>query len=166
MSAELYPTVSQGMLSVNAAFLQEIKDDNRELHELLDAMHMAVSSSSRDGYRLEVFCELPARVRDQLATHFSLEEAYGYFEDAKIATPHLSNTADILRAQHETLFSEICDIVDAAEDLLYHSHLPRQGGFNTICRRWSTFYHQLMDHEEGERELIMQSMYDDIGVGD
>ena len=125
MSADFYPSVSQGVLSVNAAFLQEIKDDNRELRGLLSAMDQAMSREGREGYRMEVLCELLARIRDQIATHFSLEEAYGYFDDAKSATPHLSHRADILRSQHETLFSELCELVDAAEEMLYHSHGPR-----------------------------------------
>ena len=67
-------------VAVNAAFLQEIKEDNRLVRDFLQQALDLLSVPRR----------VPARrivnklwqVRDQLAMHFALEDAYGYFEDA------------------------------------------------------------------------------------
>ena len=69
-------------VSINPAFLQEIKDDHHELRQLMH--HVSAMLSRPSWMRLEYdrLVELLTKLRDQLAMHFSLEEAYGYFEDA------------------------------------------------------------------------------------
>ncbi len=151
-----------GTLTLNAAFLQEIKEDNQYLRALLDRT-AAMLSPQVVRVRPRTLAETLGELRDQLATHFSLEEFFGYFDDAMDAAPWLSSQADILRAQHESLFMEICYIVDDAEKLLYGESFP---GLRGIKVSFGDFYKKLQDHEESENELIMQALCQDIGVGD
>ena len=151
-------------LGLNAAFLQEIKEDNSHLRELLDATADALSGPLLVRARPQVLAELLGRLRDQLAMHFSLEEFFGYFEDAVDAAPHLSANADVLRAQHETLFVALCSIVDDAEKLVYGE--MSKGTLRRISSRFGKFYEDLRQHEASENELVMQALYEDIGVGD
>ena len=107
-------------VSINAAFLQEIKEDHHELRQL---MHHASATLQRPAWmRIEYdrLFDVFTKLRDQLAMHFSLEEAYGYFEDAITAAPHLNRRAEELRGEHLRLFSELCRLVERAEQLLYH----------------------------------------------
>ena len=150
-------------VTVNAAFLQEIKEDNRELARFLSraeakCKNATVSPSSA------IVADLLVQVRDQLAFHFALEEAYGYFENAVDAAPRLSGRATALRAQHEALFVEICEIADEAEEM----RLGRNGRrrVRTVAHRFLNFCHRLRQHEADETELILQALDDDIGVGD
>ena len=124
-------------MTVNAAFLQDLKDDNIHLRELLAAVHEALSNPTGRPIRSGVLAELLGRLRDQLATHFSLEEFFGYFDEAVDVAPRLSVQADILRTQHQTLFSEICDIVEDAEGLAYQE--SRACGVQQIAQRYRTF---------------------------
>jgi hypothetical protein len=157
-------TTAQRTLTINAAFLQEIKDDNRELKHLLDecAERLTYSAAARvDAKRLVGSL---ARLRDQLALHFTLEEAYGYFDDAIDVAPRLSRQAETLRSQHSGLYLSLCDVVERAEQLLYHeAHATAAGN---IARAFADFHQQFRDHEAAEDALIMQTVNEEIGGGD
>jgi hypothetical protein len=151
-------------VTVNAAFLQEIKEDNRELAQLLTKAEAECQSATNSPSSAATIDHRLVQVRDQLAFHFALEEAYGYFENAVDAAPRLSGRATALRAQHEALFVEICEIADEAEEM----RLGRNGRrrVRTVAHRFLRFCHRLRQHETEETELILQALDDDIGVGD
>lgn len=151
-------------VAVNAAFLQEIKEDNRELRRLLNLTGTMFAISDAGPVPTREIVDMISELRDQMAMHFSLEEAYGYFDDAINIAPRLSERADSLRNEHRTLFLDLCELVDEAEQLLYHEDTA-----STLARiglRFEAFRHQFQEHETREEELILQSFDDDIGVGD
>ena len=146
-------------VSINAAFLQEIKEDNRDLHQIT-----ADATDSLDRpVEIIPLVKLLGQLRDQLALHFSLEEAYGYFEDAVDAAPHLSAKADELRGEHKTLFEHICKLVEEGERRLYRETPAKH---EDVAEQLGQFLAQLREHENRENELIIQALEDDIGVGD
>ena len=156
--------VASRTVTVNAAFLQEIKQDNVELRELF---HLATARLYQPRLRLSdsrSLVDLLGRLRDQLAIHFALEEAFGYFEDAIDVAPRLSHRADELRAEHDMFFRDVCGICDQAEQLLYHETSSRV--MRQISTRFAAFHDAFQQHEARERELIMEAFDDDIGVGD
>jgi hypothetical protein len=134
---------AQGSLTINAAFLQEIKEENRELRQLLNHCVTALAAEGRTPAEPKRIVELLVRLRDQLAMHFALEEAYGYFDDAAHVTPQLTDRALKLRDQHGDLFLQLSGIVDRAEQMLYHEQ-----------------------PEARETELIVQIVHDETGCGD
>ena len=151
-------------LSINAAFLADIKDDNRRLRSLLStALEQTVLRSHHqlvDRERVELYVAL----RDQLALHFTLEDAFGYFRDALDENPRLSYRAERLHAQHDDLYCEICELVNLSEQILYG-----ENGAETIERlteRFLLFYERFTTHEREENDLIFAAFDDDIGVGD
>jgi hemerythrin-like domain-containing protein len=151
-------------VTINAAFLQEIKEDNQELKQLLAICGQLFSR--RPGKRLEprATVDLLSRLRDQLALHFALEEAYGYFEDALEVAPRLSQWADSLRNEHGELFLEICDLEEQAERWLYHE--SPSDGQRRLAARYRQFEARFRAHESKENDFILQSLNLDIGVGD
>ncbi len=161
-SAEGYAEKRPGRLAVNAAFLQEIKEDNRQLKTLWDELLPKVSHhETAKNHWPELIAGL-AELRDQLAIHFSLEEAYGYFDDAVDIAPHLSMTAESLKGQHSTLFAKIRDLADFILELNPESadHVKK------MLRKFDSFRTDFEAHEESELKLILQSFDDDLGVGD
>jgi hypothetical protein len=151
-------------ISVNPAFLQEIKDDHHELRQL---MHHTAAMLGRPAWmkmEYDRLVELFTRLRDQLAMHFSLEEAYGYFEDALSTAPHLSKRAESLRAQHFELYSELCRLAERAEQFLYHE--AAAGAPARLAEDYLQFSERFRDHESRESELIMEAFHDDLGAGD
>lgn len=162
-------SVAAGSLTINAAFLQEIKEDNRELRQILQEAeslfsHAASAPSAEPNLPLKRASDLLSGLRDRLAIHFSLEESFGYFENAVEAAPRLSNQAVALKAEHEALFRKICDVVERAERLLYGEQVA--AGATKLLHAWRSFSEDLKRHEERERELILEALDGDLGGGD
>ena len=151
-------------VSVNAAFLQEIKEDNRELKHLLAQTAETILHPPTKGSSTRPLTELILQLRDQLALHFSLEEAFGYLDDAIAVAPRLCELAETLRSEHTLLFAAICDLAEHAEQLLHHERAAHNVKY--ILLELSSFYRAFQIHETNENDLILQSLYDDIGVGD
>jgi hypothetical protein len=149
-------------LSLNAAFLQEIKEDNRQLGDLWQGVLALLARPRRVSARLIV--DKMWDLRDQLAMHFALEDAYGYFENAIGQAPRLSEQAELLRAQHDELFLEMCELVEEAEKLLYDETPARSR--TEMAVRFYRFHALFQEHEIRENELIFEAFDDDIGVGD
>ena len=151
-------------VTVNAAFLQEIKEDNHQLRELLQDTLALLSGPRRKRIPARQIVDQLWRLRDQLAMHFALEDAYGYFQDAILEAPRLSQQAERLHAEHDDLFLQICELIEEAEKLMYGE---RPGKKQTeIAVRFYQFHAQLQEHETRENELILEAFDDDIGVGD
>ncbi len=151
-------------VTINAAFLQEIKQDNVELKQLLREMSSHLMQRRPRMSDPRSLVELLVRLRDQLAIHFSLEEAFGYFENAIEVAPRLSERAEELRGEHALFFRDISNLCEQAEKLLYHE-TPNHG-LRQIAARFASFHDALDQHETRETELIMEAFDDDIGVGD
>ena len=151
-------------LTVNAAFLAEIKEDNYRLRELLSeaATDAANGSLGRISARKRV--ELYIAIRDQLGLHFALEDAYGYFHDAIEDKPWLAKNANALQGQHDMIFRNLCFVVDAAECILYREYNAIR--LKELLDEFMEFYNLLSEHEHAENELILAAFDDDIGVGD
>lgn len=157
-------------VGINAAFLQEIKEDNAELRRVFSYV-VALLAKTEDEAPLRELADSFMLLRDQLAMHFALEESFGYVDDAILASPRLLESAEGLRAQHETLYLQICDLVECAETQLYQR--PDQTGDQDgerhrqlLADSFSDFHARFTEHENGETELILSALDDDIGVGD
>ncbi|MCO8121558.1 hemerythrin domain-containing protein [Stieleria sp. TO1_6] len=151
-----------GSLAVNAAFLKEIKDDNRHLKSLWDRMLPQLShQETAKNHWSELIADV-AELRDQLAIHFSLEEAYGYFDDALDIEPQISLTAESLKSQHPRLFAEIRDLADQMMEL----NGERVEHIQKWLRKFDRFRKHFEQHEEDELKLILHSFDDDLGVCD
>ncbi len=151
-------------VSINPAFLQEIKDDHHELRQLVH--HTGAMLSRPDWMPIEYdrLSGLLEKLRDQLAMHFSLEEAYGYFDDALEVAPRLSRRAEQLRSQHGDLYSQLCALTDQAEQLLYHE--TSGTAISKLAGDFRHFCEVFHEHEQNENDLILEALDEDLGVGD
>ena len=150
-------------VTVNAAFLQEIKEVNQELWQLLaDLRHRCQRPIAPGSCRtlVDKLCEL----RDQLALHFALEEAYGYFEDPVDVAPQLCRAANALRSEHQQLYGQLSSIVDRAERLFYDDRPAALAVW--LGPEFLDFDARLRQHEERENDLILEAYDGDIGVGE
>ena len=151
-------------VTVNAAFLQEIKEVNQDLWRLLaDVRRMCATPATIDSAPRR-FLGFVEELRDHLALHFALEEAYGYFDDPIDVAPRLCKQADELRAEHYVLYVMVVDLGASAESLTGPSRPI--GAVLTVVAEFQEFDQRFKRHESLENELIMQEYGDDIGVGD
>jgi hypothetical protein len=154
---------STGTVTVNAAFLQEIKEVNQELWQLLrDLRHRCQRPIAPGQCRLLI--DRLGLLRDQLALHFSLEEAYGYFDDPVDVAPQLGRLAAQLRAEHKELYLDFCDLVERAERMFYDEQHAALALW--IGPQFLDLDARLRSHEERENDLIYEAYDGDIGVGD
>ena len=151
-------------LTVNVAFLEEIKRLNQELWDLLDELSLACTERLEDQESCTCFCVRLTRLRDYLSTHFSLEEAFGYMDGPIDIAPRLSDQAERLRTEHIELSNRISELVEFAWTLNGRDRLVY--GFAQVGREFDGFHKQLRAHERKEQLLILQAYGDDIGCGD
>ncbi|MGD9720370.1 MAG: hemerythrin domain-containing protein [Pirellulales bacterium] len=151
-------------VSINPAFLREIKEDHHELRQLMHHTTAMLGRPEWMSVEFDRLVELFGKLRDQLAMHFSLEEAYGYFDDALGVAPRLSRRADVLRSQHYELYRDICRLAERAEQLLYHeTPEPMLGRLGADFRQ---FVERFQEHEQHECDLIMEALNEELGAGD
>jgi hypothetical protein len=152
-----------GTVTVNAAFLQEIKEVNQELWQRLEEMRHRCQRPLAPAHCRHLVERL-SELRDQLALHFALEEAYGYFDDPVEVAPRLSYAAENLRNEHRQLYMRLTHIVERAERLMRSEQLATLALW--IGPEFLEFDEALRDHESRENELIYEAYDTDIGTGD
>lgn len=153
-----------GTVTVNAAFLQEIKEVHLELWELLREVHITLSEPVATRYRRRQLVAVIEQLRDQLALHFALEEAYGYFEDPAYVAPRLCKQAMALRAEHRELYESVCCLVEQAAR--WCRQAPGSVFQARLVSRFSEFEGRFRWHEARENAMIHEEYGDDIRVGD
>ena len=151
-------------VTINAAFLQEIKEVNADLWDLLGETQQLCTDVHHANANCRRLVTLLAMLRDNLAMHFTLEEAYGYFEDPLHVEPRLSAKANELRDQHKVLYEQIRDLAEEAEQRFYDKQLVEN--MPPLLERLRAYFERLQHHEMQENELILQAYDDDIGGGD
>jgi len=152
---------SVSTVTVNTAFLQEIKEVHAELWHLLGDLQATCQLGVRRGNAAIRFVGDLGLLRDQLALHFALEEAYGYFDDPAYVAPRLCESAKRLRREHQDLYFEICAIAEDAECTPNTIKCYRR-----LVTRFQDFHRRLMLHEQAEEDLILAIYDEDLGVGD
>lgn len=155
-------TTSASRVTVNAAFLKEIKDDNRQLKSMWDKVTPMLSHAQTAKNHWAELVDALSELRDQLAMHFSLEEAFGYFDEAIDIAPRFSMMAVSLRSEHATLFAAARDLADSILEI-DGEQLDAVVDFVT---RFNHFRRDFERHEEAELRLILASFDDDLGDGD
>ncbi|HIM31154.1 MAG TPA: hypothetical protein EYG57_16590 [Planctomycetes bacterium] len=153
-----------GHITVNAAFLQEIKEVNAELWDCVANLRQQCSAPISIRSECHTLVDRLEQLRDLLALQFSLEEAYGYFDSPANVQPALCRRAEVLRQEHNSLYREIVEICDEADSLFRAGKLAVVTTLVPV--RFDKFFHELERHERQECELIVESACTDLGVGD
>ena len=148
-------------ITINVAFLQEIKEENVQLRQLIDSV--AASFYLYPKLKPQVMMELFYRVQEELETYFTLEEFLGYFNQAKTSNPSVSNCSSKLISEHEQLFLQFNDVIELVEQIVYQETAVTM---DEVEEQFNRFRSALALHEQCEMELMMRLCNEDIGVGD
>lgn len=160
----MVPSTSTRTLTVNPAFLQEIKEVNEDLWSTLTKVRSAFDDPEKLRENPHALINMVGDLRDQLALHFALEEAFGYFEDPLEVAPRFSEQAISLRDEHSALYLEVCRICELAERLSIDQDTT--GLEQQLTREFQSFDQRLHKHESAESDLILAAYDDDFGGGD
>ena len=153
--------MSVGM-AINVAFLDEIKTDF-DFRSTLNQVYKRVNQ--RPDAQPQKIAQWLGELRDQLQTYFALEEFYGYFEQDEVRNIRVSKKVKKKTEEHETLFLQLSEVVDVAEQIVYHE-CSSELTIEEVRSLFDRFCEALADHEQDEMELIMQMFNEDVGVGD
>jgi hypothetical protein len=149
-----------GTLTVNAAFLQEIKDCNHELWLTVHAVRQLCDSDEPRGRIARQLVRLLDNFRDQLAMQFALEESYGYMAcGPEVApAPSISERAKRLCEQHCALYLRLTELCEQAEELQYSGMATARAA--ELIAHACDFERRLREHEQAEAELIANVVHD------
>ncbi len=138
-------------LTINPAFLQEIKDSNAELWQTLERIQGLYDAAMPPATIAQKLVRWLDDLRDQLALQFSLEEAYGYLE---LPTPDraIGTRAEQARRQHCALYLDLSELCERAEELQYRGLATEQLGL--LIEETQAFDARLQAHEAIENQLI------------
>lgn len=139
-------------ITVNPAFLQEIKDSNLSLWHAMDALHSIFSPSEDRAAILNRLVPLLGELRDLLALQFALEETYGYVEVPAAVAPVNNHLLQDIRSQHCTLYLSINELAEQAEELQYRGYVSEK--VDALLAEVRAFELRFRDHERMESDLI------------
>ena len=150
------PTITK-TLTVNPAFLQEIKDSNPDLWDTVHQLRQTCECRQDAAVTARMLARLLDGLRDHLALQFSLEESYGYMEVADPASELTAEMATQTQAQHCSLYLRLSELAEQAEELQYRGVEPIQ--LRKLVQSTLEFDSQLRQHEQIEHELIERSFH-------
>jgi iron-sulfur cluster repair protein YtfE (RIC family) len=160
-ASRLGTALTSDSITINAAFLQEIKQDNVQFRDIVHEITSFVQIGAYLKSDTSVLVKHIKELRDQLATHFALEETYGYFACPLNVPPELSQRVERVRAEHDEIRIELTDILNQALQL---NPVSAAGGRQTIVlNRLRHLLERLDAHERRENELIQRAFNDDVG---
>ncbi|QDS90415.1 hypothetical protein EC9_46230 [Rosistilla ulvae] len=145
-------------LTVNPAFLQEIKESN---HDLWSTLHEVRQTCDEGGSRAEIakrLVRLLDQLRDHLSLQFALEESYGYIECPGVIERRISEAAERAQGQHCRLFLQLTDLCELAEELQYRGFAASE--VERLIGETEAFDVALQQHERCEDELIEVAYFD------
>jgi len=146
-------TKSKTTTSVNAAFLQEVKDHNVQLWSTLRELRNVEAFCVDPIAASAQFVTLISRLRELLSLQFSLEDTYGYINAAPthFQLPAAVNAA-AAKSQHCELYLQIHELCEQAEEAQYRGTISRD--LDTFFNLFELLDESLQAHEDAEAELI------------
>ena len=148
---------STTLLSVNPAFLQEIKDSNPDYWESIKSIQHICHSHDDPTAVCRSLVKGLDDLRDKVALQFSLEESYGYIvvgdrrDFGANPTPTTEKTART-HAEHRALYIRLSELAELAEELQYRGVVF--SSLLSLAEQVSEFVEQLNQHERDEAHLI------------
>lgn len=152
-------------MGVNAAFLQDVKDDDRQVPSIMAMVMAILEPPGQTGSLSAELLPLLRRLYGAVKYRFEMEEALGYMEDAVNVAPRLCRKAELLLDQHQSLLDDLQQIVELAHLRLRDTDRSKPG-LASVRDPFAIFLDRFSAHEADENDLIVDSLYFDIGGGD
>ena len=134
--------------TVNAAFLQEVKDANPRLWSEIRELRAMRIGDEDPREMSKRFVEGLGDLRDGLAVEFSLEETYGFIDGVPRANALPTTDASIAKVQHRELYLQLHELCEHAEEAQYRGTIGRD--LAQYLESYREFDAALRAHEELE----------------
>lgn len=151
-------------VALNAAFMWEVKSVNEELWQVVELLETIFKRPHLIAGRSRKLIRLLEQLLDLVGMQFTLEEAYGYFDDPEYVEPAVSSEAVKLRDEHATLYASLMKLVERTQDFFFEH--DENGLIYKVPSQFHAFMEQFHEHDQRECALTLTSMNQDLGVGD
>lgn len=135
-------------------YIQHLEAEHRRLHGMIRQVRSTVIHSGGadpDATAADVIRVL-RRIRDELARHFTEEEAGGCMDEAVSRCPHLSSDVQRVEAEHPELLARLDALIVEAADVenSVRQRIEFEATFDNWCR-------QIHAHEAAENNILRQA---------
>lgn len=143
--------------------LNETLDEHKVCMKLVEAVEDCLAQPPDTGGKwVAMLIERLRPLRQGLADHFVSEEKGALFGTLPIARPRLARRLDVLKNEHPVILERLEKILADAEKL----DDPEIFELREMNAAVQLFIATLRRHEAAENEIVMHSLWDEIGVGD
>jgi hypothetical protein len=157
MMEPMFMSSNVARLSINAAFLAEMKESNVDYQECLQGLRDLCDANCSQSRVIDDGGHLLHRLRDVFATQCELEETYGYVRifDAKTPTPFDENVQKTFE-QHREISLLLMELSEHFDDLQYQGTIARE--ISSVLEELRHLNARLWQHEDTELDLIRSLM--------
>ena len=142
----------------HSAAVQQVEREHEELRDAIKSIHTTLADPDSASTLL---AEQLASCCEKLESHFRTEEDGGFFAEITNSAPRLSDQADKLCHEHETMLNEAKTVRDQTRRLA-----DSEGDRKGISAAFHAFSKQLMHHESEENDMLQKAYWEDIGPAD
>ncbi len=140
------------IVTINAAFLQEIKEANSQVWESLYFLRLMARERYIGQQNMHQWVQKLTEFRRQLSTEFALEETYGYIPGAHHQHIAMGIDPAVALKQHKELYLHLLDVCEQVEESQYVGTIGRD--FRSHTAAFQEFDASLSEHERIESEMI------------
>ena len=138
--------------TINAPFMQELKEYNVELWQSLDELKNATQGGVPTETLLSNFVPLLSKLKERLAAQFKLEETYAYVQTAMHGAKRMSAQVERVLSQHRPIYLYAQELAEKAEESEYRGKLAED--MASLIREAIELFRRIEDHESAEQRLI------------
>jgi hemerythrin len=134
-------------------YIDHLQVEHRRLHHMIQQARAAViqnSSPDRDATVADIL-RILRNMRQELAHHFTEEEAGGCMDEAVSHCPRLAAEVERIEAEHPDLLAQLDGLIVEAADLdkSVKHRVAFENAFDNLCR-------QIHAHEAAENSILRQ----------
>lgn len=145
-----------GVVTINAAFLQEIKEACSPLSDRVYQLRESALNGLPLSVDLNQWVSQLTDLRAQLVNAFGLEETYGYITSASKPFSWVPFDPSEVRGQHAELYMQLSELCEQVEEAQYRGTILRD--FSIYSEAFSSFADAFQSHEKHEAQLIEQGL--------
>ena len=148
----------------SSPYLAASKAEHRALAQLVRNVEAALATAAQQGWKGQCnshVVEQFVTLRDFIRDHFAQEEEGGYLDEALSHAPRLAPEAARLEHQHPQLLEKISHLCDLARQ-----RQADPSAWPGIQEHAHAALKELLVHEAGENQLVVQAFNVDLGLAE
>lgn len=149
------PSTTQ-CVTINAAFLQEVKEAHSQVWETLYYLRVIAQQKSVTEADVHQWVSKLTEFRRQLSTEFALEETYGYISSSQRQHINVGVDPSVTLKQHRELYLQILEVCERVEESQYVGTVVRDFSLHVAC--FQEFDAGMSEHERLESLMIREGL--------